>query len=81
MGLDEHNYLMTPEILEIVWKSEIKTIMGANTWEELEELQFFRNLIAHEDEDIGRLKKMDERIRKYMEALERHLKHQGTLDR
>jgi CBS domain-containing protein len=87
VGLDEHNYLMTPEILEIVWKSEIKTIMGANTWEELEELQFFRNLIAHgnyiitKDEDIGRLKKMDERIRKYMEALERHLKHQGTLDR
>lgn len=78
VGLDEYNYLMTPEILEIVWKSEIKATMCVETQEELEELNEFRNLVAHgnyiitKDEDIGRLKKMDERIRGYIKALERH---------
>jgi hypothetical protein len=78
VGLDEYNYLMTPEILEIVWKSEIKTTMNVRTQEELEDLNHFRNLIAHgnyiitKDEDIRRPKKMDERIRRYIKALERH---------
>jgi hypothetical protein len=78
VGLDEYNYLMTPEILEIVWKSEIKTTMNVRTEEELEELNDFRNLIAHgnyiitKDEDIQRPKKMDARIRRYIKALERH---------
>lgn len=77
VGLDEYNYLMTPEILEIVWKSEIKTTMNVLNQEELRELEYFRNLIAHgnyiitKDEDVGRLKKMDERIRGYITALER----------
>jgi uncharacterized protein YutE (UPF0331/DUF86 family) len=67
---------MTPEILEIVCESEVKTIMNVKTEDELNKLKNFRNLVAHgnyiilKDEDIRRLKKINERIHGYIRSLE-----------
>ena len=76
VGLDEYHYLMTPEILEIVWGSAIKTIMNVKTEDELEKLKNFRNSVAHgnyiiiKDEDVRQLKEMNERIHGYIRTLE-----------
>ena len=77
VGLDEHNYLMTKEIFEVVWKSEIKTIISVTNEEELKKLAFFRNKVAHgnyiiiKDDDVNQLKEINEVIRGYLKSLER----------
>lgn len=76
VGLDEHHYLMTGEILETVWESDIKTRIDVRSEEELNKLKDFRNKVAHgnyivvRDEDVTRLREMDEKIRRYIKALE-----------
>ena len=76
VGLDEHYYLMTKEILEIVWKSEIRTKMNVKTEDELDKLRKFRNKVAHgnylvvKNDDIKHLKKMHDKICEYIYALE-----------
>jgi len=76
VGLDEYHYLMTKEILEIVWKSDIKTKINVKNEGDLDKLKMFRNKVAHgnyiiiKDEDVKQLKEMDEKIREYIKALE-----------
>ena len=76
VGLDEYHYLMTKEIFEIVWKSDIKTKMTVRTEDELDKLRKFRNKVAHgnyiivNDEDITNLRQMHDRICEYIRALE-----------
>jgi predicted transcriptional regulator len=74
VGLDEYNYLMTSEILEIVCNSEIGKTMNL-TQEERKELEQFRNKVAHgnylivQDGDIDKLKKMKDKIQGYINTL------------
>jgi CBS domain-containing protein len=76
VGLEEYNYLMTPEILEIVSKSEIREKMRIVDDSELKELEKFRNNIAHgnyiivKDSDVKKLKQRQTQIYKYIQALE-----------
>lgn len=76
VGLEEHNYLMTPEIFEIVSKSEIKEEMGIIDDSELEELKKLRNNVAHgnyiivEDSDVKKLKQRQSQVYKYIQVLE-----------
>lgn len=75
VGLEEYNYLMTPEILEIVSKSEIREQMEITDDSELEELKNFRNDIAHgnyviiKDSDVKRLLQRRDQICKYLRTL------------
>ncbi len=75
VGLEEHNYLMTREILEIVSKSDIRARIGVTDDSELPELQKFRNDVAHgnyiiiKDADVKKLKQKQEQICKYIRAL------------
>jgi CBS domain-containing protein len=76
VGLEEYNYLMTPEILEIASKSEIREKMGITNDSELEQLKWFRNDVAHgnyiivEDHDVKKLEQRRNQILNYMQALE-----------
>jgi CBS domain-containing protein len=76
VGLEEYNYLMTPEILEIVSKSEIREKMRITDDSELEELEEFRNNVAHgnyiivKDSDVKKLKQKQNQIYEYIQALE-----------
>lgn len=76
IGLDEHYYLLTREIFEIVWKSDIKTRMNVRTEDELVKLGEFRNKVAHgnyiivKDDDIKDLKKIHDKICEYIRTLE-----------
>lgn len=76
VGLDEHYYLLTREIFEIVWKSNVKTLMNVRTKDELDKLKDFRNNVAHgnyiivKDDDIKNLKKTHDKICDYIHALE-----------
>ena len=77
VGLDEYNYLMTPEILEIVSKSDLRKRLCVKDDNELEELQYFRNAVAHgnyiivNDADVKELKQKHDDICKYINALEK----------
>jgi|GEM_PF-3799824 len=76
VGLEEYNYLMTPEILEIVSKSEIIEKMEITDDSELKLLEWFRNDVAHgnyiivKDSDVRKLRQIQNQISKYMQALE-----------
>lgn len=76
VGLEECNYLMTPEILEIVSKSEIGELIGVTDDSVLEGLRDFRNDVAHgnyiivKDADIEKLKDRRDQICRYIHALE-----------
>lgn len=76
IGLEEYNYLMTPEILQIVSKSEIREKMRITDDSELEELEKFRNNVAHgnyiivKDSDVKKLKQRQNQIYEYIQALE-----------
>lgn len=78
VGLDEYNYLMTPEIFEIVSKSKIKSIMGI-TEAEIEELKKFRNRVAHGNyiivsvDDVKKLKTRQEKITSYIVSLQKEM--------
>jgi CBS domain-containing protein len=74
VGLDEYNYLMMSEILEIVCNSGIGKTLNL-TEDERRELQQFRNKVAHgnyliaQDGDVDKLKKMKDRIQGYINGL------------
>lgn len=76
VGLEEYNYLMTTEILEIVAKSKIKAIMVI-TDEEIDELKKFRNKVAHGNyiivkaDDVKKLKTKQEKIGSYITSLQK----------
>lgn len=76
VGLEEFNYLMTSEILEIVSKSEIREKMRIIDDSELKELEKFRNNVAHgnylivKDSDVKKLKQRQDQICKYIQELE-----------
>jgi hypothetical protein len=78
VGLEEFNYLMTPELFEIVSKSEIRGKIGIANDSELEELTNFRNDIAHgnyiivKDCDVERLVQRRNQIYRYVQALQPH---------
>lgn len=76
VGLEEYNYLMTPEILEIASKSEIREKMRIIDNSELKELEKFRNNVAHgnyiivKDSDVKELERRHNQIYKCIQALE-----------
>ncbi len=78
VGLEEHHYLMTKEIFEIVWGSDIGKIMNVKDEKELKALRKFRNRVAHgnyiivKDDDVKDLKRKYDRICEFIHVLERY---------